>query len=351
MRAAALRGASLTLFLTAAPTLSQRLPGIGSGTGGEDAADAEPKLDIEPILPADGLLDRETWIGLGRRIVEKAIEAIPSLITAVLVLLVFWILSRIVVRLMKGVLGRSRVEPALTQITLPLVRYTILALGVIMAASQAGLEVGSLLAGVGIAGLAIGLAAQDSLANIVAGFTILWDRPFRIGDKVTITGIYGQVMQIGLRSTRLRTLEQLDIVLPNKEVINHTITNHTQTPDLRLPIPLSIAYKEDTEGARRALLAAVEGHDRVRSQPPPEVVVTALADSGVNLELRVWVEDPQEERKALFEILELAKRALDEAGIEIPFPQRMLHFHPDSSPLPVDEQLAPSEVRDDESTS
>ena len=202
----------------------------------------------------------------------------------------------------------------------------MIGLALVMAASQLGIDIGALIAGVGILGLAIGLAAQDSLANLVAGLTILWDRPFRIGDNVTVAGTFGKVKEIGLRTTRIRTVEQLDVILPNKEIINQKLVNHTLNPLMRLGVPLGIAYKEDSRQAREVLLEAVAGHELILEQPEPQVVVTALGDSSVDLELRVWLRDPHAEREATFAMVELSKIALDEAGIEIPFPQRTLHF-------------------------
>ena len=300
----------------------------GESTGGEAVGETgqETGLDVEPLIPEEGLLESETWVGLGERLLAGFIDLLPGLLAALVVLVIFLAVSSLASRLLGKVLERSRVDPGLSQILRPLVKYTILGFGVIMAASQAGLEVGSLLAGVGVAGLAVGLAAQDSLGNFISGVTILLDRPFRVGDRVTIEGTYGQVTHIGLRSVRLRTLEKLDVIFPNREVINSTIVNHTETPDLRLGVPLSIGYREDVREARAALLDGVAGIDGVRREPPPEVVVTALADSGVSLELRLWLEDAANERRMLFEALEVAKRALDEAGIEIPFPQRTLHW-------------------------
>jgi small conductance mechanosensitive channel len=121
-------------------------------------------------------------------------------------------------------------------------------------------------------------------------------------------------------------VDQLDTILPNKEIINQKIINHTLNPMMRLGIPVGIAYEEDTRRAREVLLAAVAGHELLLDEPAPQVVVTALADSSVNLELRVWLRDPYSERQAICALLELTKIALDEAGIEIPFPQRTLHL-------------------------
>jgi small conductance mechanosensitive channel len=283
-----------------------------------------------------GLLRGDTWVQLGERLLGRVVDYLPSLLASVLVLAFFFLASRLVVRLLHGMLVHTHRDAALRDLVVPLARYSVLALGIIMALSQAGLQVGSLLAGLGVVGIAVGLAAQDTLGNMVAGFSILWDRPFRLGDRVTIAGHCGQVTHIGLRSTRLRTLGQLDVILPNKEVVNQVIVNHTLSPELRLSVPLSIGYREDTRRAREVLVAAVAADPRVRAEPPPEVVVTALADSGVNLEIRVWLHDPQVERAALFALLEAAKIALDQAGIEIPFPQRTLQVDPRSAPLRVE---------------
>lgn len=299
--------------------------GEGAAEGEEKAAGFLPDEPPEPVLTRE-LLEPGAWPVLGQRLLDRVILWLPSLLAALLVLLAFFVLNRVLANVLRRVMGRTRADPAAQAIASRLTRYVVLGLGLVMAASQLGINVGSLLAGVGILGLALGLAAQDSLANLVAGLTILWDRPFRIGDHVTVSGTFGKVQEIGLRTTRIRTVEQLDAILPNKEIINQQIVNHTLNPMMRLDIPLGIAYKEDTREARRVLLAAVAGHELLLEKPEPEVVVVALGDSSINLHLRVWLRDPYKERKATFEMVEIAKIALDEAGIEIPFPQRTLHL-------------------------
>jgi small conductance mechanosensitive channel len=325
------------LAMVAAASWGPSAAGQGVPSGAPAAApagdhQASPGGGEEPVVPQlselvqGSPLEAATWRKLGDRLAGKLVDFLPNLLYALVLLVVFFLLYRLSARVLEGLLRRTGADPALRHIGLRLLRYVLLGLGLIAAAGQLGFQVGSLLAGLGVAGLAVGLAAQDTLANFIAGLTILWDRPFRIGDNVTIAGTFGRVMEIGLRSTRICTVEQLDAILPNKDVIDQEIINHTLNPRLRLGIPLGIAYKEDSREARRVLLAAVAGHPLVTEDPAPEVVVTALADSSVNLELRVWLKDPHEERRAACELLELAKIALDEAGIEIPFPQRTLHL-------------------------
>lgn len=286
-----------------------------------------------PLIPAAEVLDPRAWQDVAKRFLDRAIDALPSLVAALLILLAALVAARVIGRVLRAFLERAGADPALTHLGTKLVRIVVVIFGVITALSQAGIAVGSLLAGVGVAGLAVGLAAQDTLANLVAGLTLLWDRPFRIGDTVTIAGSYGRVREIGLRATRIQTVDLRDVLIPNKQVIENPITNHTLYPDLRLDIPLGIAYHEDSRVARRVLLAAVAEHPRIAPDPAPVVVMTNLADSAVELELRVWLVDPAAERAAFCELLEVAKIALDDAGIEIPFPQRTLHLAPSAESL------------------
>ena len=328
----------LPLVLAAAQTPAQPAPQAAAGASQEhpekpvDGAKPAP----EKAAPAPGdlldvdlegpILSARTWRRFARDLFASFIAFLPALFRALIVVVAVYLFYRAVTGVLHGMMRRANADPAVHEIGLRLVRYVLLGLGVIMALAQLGFDVASVLAGLGIVGLAVGLAAQETLANLIAGLTLLWDRPFRIGDNVTIADTFGQVQQIGLRTTRILTVDRLDAILPNKDVINEKIINHTLNPQLRLPVPLSIAYKEDTREARKVLLAAVAGHPMVLDDPPPRMVVTNLGESSVDLELRVWLKDPFSERDALMEMLELSKIALDEAGIEIPFPQRTLHF-------------------------
>jgi len=313
---------------------SDEAPPDQGGEGGEEQpAGIFPEAPPEPALLQEDLLDPGTWKHLVEEMLSEAVRWLPSVLAAGLILIAFFFLNRLAAGMLSRVITRAGAEPAARDIALRLTKYTLLAIGLVMAANQLGIQVASLLAGLGIVGLAIGLAAQDSLANLVAGITILWDRPFRIGDNVTVAGTFGKVQEIGLRTTRIRTVEQLDTILPNNEIINATIVNHTLNPMMRLGIPVGIAYGEDTREARRVLLEKVAGHELILDDPAPAVVVTGLGASSVDLELRVWLRDPFTEREAVCAMTELAKIALDEAGIEIPFPQRTLHF---AGPLALD---------------
>lgn len=187
-----------------------------------------------------------------------------------------------------------------------------------------GVNITALIAGLSIAGIAVGFAARDSIENFISGVTILIDQPFRVGDYIEIDDEYGQVDEITLRSTRIRTVRNEIMVLPNTEMITQRITNHTKRNVLRIDIPFGIAYKERPAEAREALLPLVNHDDRILSQPRPTVIVTEMSDSSVDMRLRFYISDPTKELPIQWEYTEKVREALREADIEIPFPHRQL---------------------------
>ena len=189
---------------------------------------------------------------------------------------------------------------------------------------QLGVNIAVLIGGIGIAGIVAGFAARDSLENFIAGVTVLVDKPFGVGDYIKVNDQYGQVDEITLRSTRLRTVRNRIMVLPNTEMIKGKVMNHTKRNVLRLDIPFGIAYKERPEEARQALLPIVEDDDRILSDPPPTAVVTEMDDSSVNMLLRFYLRDPSQEVPMRWEYTEKVRETLRDADIEIPFPHRQL---------------------------
>ena len=159
-----------------------------------------------------------------------------------------------------------------------------------------GINVGAALAGLGVVGLTIGFAAKDTLSNIMAGFLIFWDKPFHVGDWVSLGGSDGQVAEITMRTTRLRTRNNTWIIIPNEAVINQVLVNHSTDGQTRLEVPVGIAYKEDIGMARRAILGALESVDGVMRDPAPAVVVNSLGDSSIDLLIQVWIPDAEAEK-------------------------------------------------------
>jgi small conductance mechanosensitive channel len=256
-------------------------------------------------------------------LVDSFFEHLPGLISGILIFLVFWLLSRISVRIARNLMRRTRADDEARELLLPVLRFGVLTVGVLMALDQMGFEVGSLLAGVGIAGLAIGLAAQETLGNLFAGFLILWDRPFRLGDIVTVATMQGEVTEIGLTSIRLKTFEGREVVLPTKEVIRQALVNHSRFPEIRLSARVMIADSASVEPARAAILAALANETWILAKPAPMVVATSLTELGVGLEARAWIHPPEAPDRSTARVLEISLAALAGAGIEVARPVRM----------------------------
>ncbi len=283
-----------------------------------------PPASAEPTPLVKVLREPQTWRELFQQFLGRVVDFLPRLLAAVLVVLLFALFHRMASRAVTRALRDSKADPAMQAVGQRLARYVFYGFGLLMASNQLGFEVGSVLAGLGIIGIAIGFAAQDLLSNLIAGITIFWDRPFRIGDVVTIAGTQGTVREIGLRSTRLHTPDARDVILPNKDVINETIVNLTLTPELRVDLPIGIGPGEDLRRVREVLLAVTEGHSEIAERPVPTVVVKALGETAVQIELRFFVRDARNEPILRAELLERAKLALDAAGIETPVTQRVV---------------------------
>lgn len=201
-------------------------------------------------------------------------------------------------------------------------------IGLYLVFGQFGVNLLPILGGLGVAGIALGFAAQDILANLISGVTLLLDRPFRIGDWIRVNDHEGQVTGLTLRTTRIRTRDNEFVSIPNKEVAGDVVVNLTQGGPLRLNIPIGIAYKENVEEARTALLALLTTHPKIMQERPPLVLVKALSASSVDLIMRFWVSEADIAGYPVIgmQVSEQAKAALQDAGIEIPFPHLQLHI-------------------------
>ncbi len=251
--------------------------------------------------------------------------AVPRVVSSLVILVIFWVVWRSTRPVLRNILARAGFAPALINMLVDgLWKATIAIVALITSASQVGINVGAALAGLGVAGIALGFAAQETVANMIAGFLVFWDRPFKIGDYITTQDRYGRVQEITMRTTRIRTMENTYVVIPNKQIIGDMMVNHSLYGEMRINIPISIAYKEKIAEARAVLLPVINAVPGVLQKPAADVVAWSLGDSSVNLQARAWIADASMERPTQFAILEACKLALDEAGIEIPFPHLQL---------------------------
>ncbi len=254
--------------------------------------------------------------------------------------MVFFPLSRFVGHVMRTFESRvisSTSETALDETALPMinrfVRFIVITIGILLAMTQLGLQIAPLLAGAGVAGLAFSLAAKDTLSNLIAGVLLIMDRPFQVGDRIELwsapreTGTWGDVIEIGLRATKIRNPDNLVVVVPNNEIMRRDIINYTMSgQDIRLRIPFSVAYESDIERAKVLLMQVAREVDGVKLDPAPIVIVRGCGPSEVNLQLRVWIMEARNRRRIADEITERAVVTFAKAGVEIPYPKRELYI-------------------------
>ena len=268
-------------------------------------------------------------------VIEKFLEELPEKafhlgLRGVLAGLAFLMgvqLIRLIRKILKKTLERSKADISAMNFIDSFVKFALYFLLVLTIASGLGVDAASILAIVGSAGVAIGLALQGSLSNLAGGVLILVLKPFRVGDYIEDSNNRaGIVESIDIFYTHLLTYDNIAIVLPNGTLANGTITNYTQSELRRVIVPVSISYQADVKEARKVLLEALKEDPSVRKDKEMRVLVDALADSGVNLLVRCWVkQDDYWETK--WRLTELVKDTLDEAGISIPFPQLDVHIN------------------------
>jgi small conductance mechanosensitive channel len=267
-------------------------------------------------------------------ITEQAIDFLfdfgPKILGALIALIIgLWIVGRISQGVRK-LMQKRGVEPSLQSFLASMVSVLLKLILFIVVASMIGFETTSLVAVLGAAGLAVGLALQGSLANFAGGVLILLFKPYKVGDLIEAQGEFGQVLEIQIFNTILSNPNNQRVILPNGAVSNGNIKNYTALGKLRIDLAFGIAYDDDIKIARDALMKVMNDHPKVLQDPAPGVHVAELGDSSVNLQVRPWA-TPTDYWDVYFDVMEQGKVALDQAGITIPFPQRDVHMIPSAS--------------------
>jgi small conductance mechanosensitive channel len=252
-------------------------------------------------------------------------DFVPSLITAAITLVVgLWII-RMINRLVTRFFDKHDYDEALETFLQSLIRAGLKFLLFVLVVTQLGVKSSSLVAMVGAAGLAVGLALQGSLANFAGGVLILIFKPFKVGDFISAQGVDGTVKEISIFTTKLNTFGNQVAIIPNGQLSNNNIINYNGEDTRRDKIDIGIGYGSNIKKAKDLLLEICAADERILKDPAPEVYVGELADSSVNLSLRFWAKNP-DFWGAHFHVMETAKLRFDEEGIEIPFPQRDIHM-------------------------
>lgn len=252
---------------------------------------------------------------------------LPLIGVGVIVFLIFLGIAYGARKLIKMAATKAHIDSMLASLLSRIGYIIIILLGLFVAATVIfpGVNAGDLFAGLGIGSVALGFAFKDVLQNLFAGFLILLYRPFKIGDQIKIDEFEGTVEEINVRATKIKTYDGERVVIPNSDLYMKAVLVRTAFPSRRTKIVVGIGYDEDHEKARRILLGVLKDTKGVLETPAPDVEVNELADSSINMRMLYWTDSQQSStRKTADLVTSAVKKALDEAGIEIPFPQRVL---------------------------
>lgn len=266
--------------------------------------------------------------------VEQLVTRLVTIVTdyglQVLGALAVLIIGRMVARSLKKTVGRTMERRGVDATLIPFIQgivyWLILAVVVIAVLNLFGIEATGLVAILGAAGLAVGLALQGTLSNFASGVMLLIFRPFGVGDLVDAGGTMGKVDSIGLFSTTLNSLDNVRIIVPNGEVFGKTIKNFSANETRRIDLVVGVDYGDDLNLAQETMRRIVEADDRVLQEPALTVEVSEMADSSVNFVVRPWVKTA-DYWPVRFALMKALKEGLEDAGLSIPFPQRDVHLH------------------------
>lgn len=253
---------------------------------------------------------------------------------ALLVFVVGQLAAKMVGRIVSKLLRHAKFDLILVEFLGSLVRALLLIVVIVAAVDQLGVNTNSMIAMLGAAGLAIGLALQNSLQNFAAGFMLLIFRPFKAGDFVETAGTSGMIDSIGIFSTKLHTGDNKEVIIPNGAIYSSSITNYSSRKTRRVDMIFSISYNDDLRRAKEIILEVVNAETRVLQDPAPQIAVGELAASSVNFVVRPWVkaEDYWDVRYALNENIKLA---FDSNNITIPFPHMDVDVHLLKDKIPI----------------
>lgn len=271
-----------------------------------------------------------------REIAVAMIAMLPQVLISIVVIVLTWLVAMMARAITRRVLEHTRFRPSLKNLFKLLVSLGVWVVGIMVAAIIAfpNLTPTKILAGLGIGSVAIGFAFKDVFENFLAGIIILLRREMRIGDFIECEGLEGKVEQILVRETHVRQTDGQLVIVPNSLLFKNPLTIRTDLDQRRTTIICGVAYGEDVDAAREVIARAVEGCESViTGSRPVQIFAQEFADSSINFEIAWWTgSTPVDLRRSRDEVISAVKRALDHAGIEIPFPYRTLTFN---SPIPV----------------
>ncbi|MGD8234824.1 MAG: mechanosensitive ion channel [Chromatiales bacterium] len=269
------------------------------------------------------------WLGQARDwIMENGIAMVFQMIVIILILIGFRFLAALFARLITRGLEKSKLQVShlFREFAISTTKKIVMLLGILVALSQMGIDVGPMLAGLGVAGFVIGFALKDTLSNFASGMMILVYRPFDVGDAVEVDGVVGKVKAMTLVSTTVLTFDNQQLMIPNNNIWGNTIKNITARKVRRVDMTFGIGYGDDIEKAESILWSIVREHPLVLEDPEPVIKVSALGASSVDFIVRPW-SNTADYWDVYWDITRSVKMEFDKAGVSIPFPQSDVHLY------------------------
>lgn len=262
---------------------------------------------------------------------------ITSIVVGIIILLIFVFFSRALRKIIKTkVFPKYALDEGIQLAILRVAHYLLVGLGIIVAVQSIGLNLTSLAVVFGLLSVGIGFGLQHVVSNFISGLIILFERPIKIGDRITIGDVLGDVVNISLRATLIRTIDNISIIVPNSEFITSRVINWShRDPKIRVHIAVGVAYGSDVPLVIKSLLEVAENHPVVLKDPPPKVWFNGFGDSSLNFELLVWIPHPKRRPDIISELNKGIDEIFRKNKIQIPFPQMDLHIR---SSVPIEAQ-------------
>ncbi len=266
------------------------------------------------------------WAGLWETVRMAGLDFGMKALIALVIFFVGRMIARLVTKGLHNMMQSQKVDKILETFVCNLAYWALMIFVIIAAINQIGVQTTSLIAIMGAAGLAIGLALQGSLANFAAGVLIVMFRPYRVGDFVEAAGIAGVVLQVQILTTILKTGDNKQIIVPNGQIMNSIITNFSAHDTRRVEMTVGVSYDDDLDKVRSTIQDLVNADERILKDPECLIAVSELADSSVNFTVRPWV-NTADYSGVKFDLTEAIKKRFDKDGISFPFPQQDVHIY------------------------
>jgi small-conductance mechanosensitive channel len=278
------------------------------------------QLTGSPVATWQSIVDTGFNVGPIRVTIGRILLGMFVVYAAVLI---SWLVRSVV---QSEVYGRLDFDRGVGESINKLVHYLFITIAIMIALAVLGVELRNFAIMAGALGIGIGFGLQNVVSNFASGLILLFERPVRVGDTVIVAGEWGTITKIGLRSTIMMTFDQSEMIVPNSDLVSEKVVNWTlTTPIARVIMEVGVAYGTDIATVLRILTEAGIAHESTLHEPPPQALFMGFGDSSLDFELRVWVREIRNRLEVRSRVLTEIQRRFNEAGIEVPFPQRDLH--------------------------